>query len=70
MTLSRQGVRTFRYRGPIAIGQVLVCVDADGLMTPDDVIPSGHWEPVTNGDPDSPEIVFSDGDVAMTFVED
>lgn len=30
----------------------------------------GHWEPVANGDPVSPEIVFSDGDVLMTFVED
>lgn len=34
-----------------------------------DPLTSGHWEPVTNGDSDSPEIVFSDGDVVMTFVE-
>lgn len=31
---------------------------------------STHWEPVTNGDPDFPEIVFSDGDVVMVEVED
>lgn len=30
----------------------------------------GHWEPVTNGDPDNPEIVFYDGDVLMYWVED
>lgn len=29
----------------------------------------GRWEPVTNGDPAAPEIVFSDaGDVVMAFV--
>jgi hypothetical protein len=27
-----------------------------------------HWEPVTNGDADSPELVFDDGDVVMEEV--
>jgi hypothetical protein len=35
-----------------------------------DASAGGHWEPVTNGDADSPEIVFGDGDVVMTFMED
>ncbi len=29
---------------------------------------STRWEPVTNGDPDSPEIVFDGGDVVMEEV--
>lgn len=28
----------------------------------------GYWEPVTNGDSTTPEIVFSDGDIVMTWV--
>ncbi len=28
----------------------------------------GYWEPVTNGDVVTPEIIFSDGDVVMAFV--
>lgn len=28
-----------------------------------------HYEPVTNGDPDNPEIVFEDGDVVMEEVD-
>jgi hypothetical protein len=31
---------------------------------------TGRWEPVTNSDPASPEILFSDGDVVVSFVED
>ncbi len=30
----------------------------------------GHWEPVTNGDPENPELVFDDGDVVMYLVPD
>jgi hypothetical protein len=30
----------------------------------------GRWEPVTNGDPENPELVFADGDVVMYFVDD
>ncbi len=30
----------------------------------------GHWEPVTNGDPDNPELIFADGDVVMSWVTD
>ena len=34
-------------------------------------VPKTHWEPVTNGDPDFPEILFDDdGDVVMEEVED
>ena len=29
---------------------------------------SSHWEPVSNGDPDFPEVVFSDGDIVMSWV--
>lgn len=29
---------------------------------------AAHWEPVTNGDATTPELVFSDGDVVMTWV--
>lgn len=29
----------------------------------------GRWEPLTNGDPENPEILFANGDVLMTFVE-
>lgn len=32
-------------------------------------VSGGHWEPLTNGDPENPELVFYDGDVVMTFVE-
>ncbi|MGE0133033.1 MAG: LamG domain-containing protein [Blastocatellales bacterium] len=31
--------------------------------------PAGHYEPLTNGDDDAPEIVFAEGDVIMVFVE-
>ena len=31
---------------------------------------TGHWEPVTNGDPDNPELLFYDGDVVLYWVED
>lgn len=32
---------------------------------------SGRWEPVTNGDPLDPQLVFDDtGDVVMSWVED
>jgi hypothetical protein len=30
----------------------------------------GRWEPVTNGDPENPELVFYEGDVVMYFVVD
>jgi hypothetical protein len=30
----------------------------------------GRWEPVTNGDPENPELVFYEGDVVMYFVAD
>jgi hypothetical protein len=49
-------------------GQTLLV--ASGLPAWDDAMPSGHWEPVTNGDPDNPEIVFYNGDVVLTWVED
>lgn len=30
---------------------------------------SGHWEPMTNGDPDNPEMLFDgDGDIIMVWV--
>lgn len=28
----------------------------------------GYWEPVANGDPATPEVVFSDGDIVMTWI--
>jgi hypothetical protein len=30
----------------------------------------GRWEPVTNGDPENPELVFYEGDVVLYFVAD
>lgn len=30
----------------------------------------GHWEPVTNGDPDNPELVFYEGDIVVYWVTD
>jgi hypothetical protein len=30
----------------------------------------GRWEPVTNGDPENPELVFYEGDCVMYFVAD
>lgn len=37
-----------------------------------EIVPStggaGHWEPVTNGDTDNPELVFYNGDVVMYWV--
>lgn len=35
-----------------------------------DTFAGGHWEPLTNLDPVSPELVFADdGSVVMVFVE-
>lgn len=30
---------------------------------------SGYWEPLTNGDPATPELIFLDGDVIMMWVD-
>lgn len=55
-------------------GQVLIAdstqdsgmrwADLDTESSPEDA----HWEPVTNGDVASPEILFSEGDVVMVWV--
>lgn len=49
-----------------AEGQALTVVD--GVPTWSGAVTGGHWEPVTNGDPDNPELVFADGDVVMSWV--
>lgn len=61
-----------------AAGQVPVLVDTGMTMggTPiyrltfQGAVLNGHWEPLTNGDTENPEILFSDGDVLMTWVTD
>lgn len=45
--------------------QVLAWDQAAGHWTPRD---APRWEPVTNGDPVNPELVFDDGDVVMELV--
>lgn len=49
-------------------------IDVNGTITPIALPPvvRGHFEPITNGDPVFPEILFDSGtgDVLMTQVED
>lgn len=54
-------------------GQVLTSNGAAALPTWQDATggethEDGYWSVLTNGDPDSPEIVFADGDVVMVWV--
>lgn len=44
-------------------------VVSGGLPVWGDAAPNGRWEPLTNGDHTSPELIFVDGDVVMAFVE-
>jgi hypothetical protein len=51
--------------------QVLAYSAALGAWTPTTLASSAlgtRWEPVTNGDPDSPELIFENGDVVMEEV--
>lgn len=51
------------------IGQALVW--SGTAWTPGTVVTGTHWEPIANGDPDDPQILFgADGDVLMTEVPD
>lgn len=55
-------------------GHNMMCVTNEGTALSDwiefetSASTSGHWQVVTNGDPDSPEVVFADGDVVEVFV--
>lgn len=40
-----------------------------GLPAWGESVPNGRWEPLTNGDHASPELIFVDGDVVMAFME-
>lgn len=44
-------------------------VVASGLPAWGEAVPDGRWEPLTNGDHTTPELIFVDGDVVMAFVE-
>lgn len=49
-------------------GQVLVYDATNGRLVYNTLALTTRWEPVTNGDPDSPELLFEDGDVLMEEV--
>jgi hypothetical protein len=44
-------------------------VVSSGLPAWGEATPDGRWEPLTNGDHTSPELIFVNGDVVMAFVE-
>jgi hypothetical protein len=57
--------------------KLIVLAGGGTTITPNDLLQTltiasssstSHWEPVTNGDPDAPEIIFVDGDVLMIEV--
>lgn len=56
-------------RLPIGAADQVLAVNA-GATAPEWVAaaPVGRWEPLTNGDHTSPELIFVDGDVVMVFV--
>jgi hypothetical protein len=45
-------------------------MDEVAILIDDTIQDGGRWEPLTNGNVSAPEIIFSNGDVLMTFVED
>lgn len=55
-------------------GQVLTSAGAAALPTWQDAAGGGethndgYWSPLTNGDPDNPELIFADGDAIMGWV--
>lgn len=44
-------------------------VISSGFPAWGEAVPDGRWEPLTNGDHTSPELIFVYGDVVMAFVE-
>lgn len=41
---------------------------ADAIGGAINIADKGRWEPLTNGDAASPELIFADGDTIMVFI--